>query len=455
MNPETLLLLALPLVAIAFTLVAYLAIASFRSPVSVVLPVFALIVPMGSLVVVPVPLPPPFNTPSSVVGAVAIGALIVHLIGERAAADRDAAARIPDSVVWWVLFAGIASLSLLWSVNPDETAQELMILGGLVALYGLAAFARVTPEDLKRLELAIVIGGVLAAVYAMVLLVSSGLPVFGGEVPRFAVSGGVGEEAGPNETAAALLLPLAIAAGRAVDRERETGRGPWLAAAGVIAVAVALTASRGGLLSMGVVAMLVAWNAGRMRLVVWLGVLALAALLVVPTFGAEALQERLFKGTSSGRTLIWSTALEACDRHCVAGSGYGTFPDVYNEALGVSPFISGQRLRQRAHNIWIRAGIETGLLGLVLMTGALYLTGRDLSRLPRALRGPPLAGFSGVLVANVFLSNIGFKYFWLAMIYAMLTIAVWGRGAERMAAPSVSLLSVPPVPRRLGAGVRP
>jgi O-antigen ligase len=190
---------------------------------------------------------------------------------------------------------------------------------------------------------------------------------------------------------------------------------------------------------MGVVVVVVAWNAGRMRMVLWLGILAVVALLIVPTFGADALQARLFKDSSSGRTLIWRTAFVACDRHCLTGSGYGTFPDVYNEALGVSANISGQKLRQRAHNIWVRVGIETGLVGLVLMSGALFLHARDLNRLPRLLRGPPLAGFLGVITANVFLSNIGFKYFWLTMIHGLLTIVVWTRAS----APVPALVDVP------------
>jgi O-antigen ligase len=436
-----LLVLALPLIAIALALAASLAVASFRSPVAVLLSVFAVIVPVGSLVEIPLPLPPPFNTPSSVVGAVAIAALIVHLIGERLAGGERRSPWIPAAVAWWLGYAAIASLSLLWSVNPQETIAELSILVSLVALYVLAAFAVTTPEDLRRFEFAIVLGGLVAAGYAVLLLVSAGLPRFGGTTPRFAASGGVEGEAGPNETAAALLLPLALAAGKAVDPEAEH-RGRWMLAAGLIAIAIALTASRGGLLSMGVVLMIVAWQAGRIRIVGYAATAALAALLIVPTFGAEALQQRLFKQSSSGRTLIWKTALKACDRHCVTGSGYGTFPDVYNEAIGVSAQITGQRLRKRAHNIWVRAGIETGLAGLIALSGALYLQWSDLGRIPRPFRGPPLAGFVGVLTANIFLSNIGFKYFWLAMIHAMLTTVVWRR-APAAARASVEARAAP------------
>jgi O-antigen ligase len=432
MNGGLLLVLALPLIVVAFVIVTHLAFASFRSPVSVVLTVFAVIVPVGSLIVLPVPLPPPFNTASSLVGALAVGALAVHVIGARAAGERPGHLWIPSGVWWWLLFGGLASLSFLWSMNPDATVEELVVFLSLLALYALAAFARTTPHDLDRFETAIVLGGAIAAGYAIVLLLTGGLSEFGGETQRFASAGGAGGEAGPNETAAALLLPLAVAGSRAIDAH-EDRRTLWIGVAGLIAMAIALTASRGGLLAMFVLVGILAINAGRWRIIVFMTFFTAAALLIVPRFGAEALQERLFKETSSGRTMIWSTALRACDRHCVTGSGYGSFPDAYNEALGVSPLITGDRLRQRAHNIWIRAVIELGVLGLVLLSGALYLHVRDLLRLPRFRRGAALAGLSGVLVANVFLSNLGFKYFWLAMIHAMLTILVWTR--EREAVP--------------------
>jgi O-antigen ligase len=423
-SDEVLRVLALPaLVGVVF-LGGFVAFASFRAPLSTLFPAFAFIVPVGSVVTIPLPLPSPFNSLSSLMGGLLLGALLVHLVGERAA-GRTLGRRLPAQVGLWLLFVGLSALTLLWSINPSETVSGLTILLSLVAIYVLALLADVTVEELRRIESAIALGGALAGGYALILLFSSGLRLFGGQVPRFASTGGAGEEAGPNETAAALLLPLAIAVGRVVDRSSTDRRGWWILASTSIAVAITLTASRGGLLSMGLLLIVLAWNEGRIRIAVSIGVCALLALVVVPQFGADRLQERLFKESSSGRTGIWRTALDACNRHCLIGSGYETFADAYNEAVGVSPDITGPQLRKKAHNIWVRAVIETGLLGVLLLTAALIAQLRDLVRLPRRLRGPPLAGFLGVLAANVFLSNLGFKYFWLAMTYAGLAAVVY------------------------------
>jgi O-antigen ligase len=417
--------LALPTLVVAIFLGGYFAFASFRAPLRTLLPVFAFIVPVGSIVTVPLPLPSPFNSLSSLVGGMLLGALLVHLVGERAAGRRFGR-RLPAQAVLWLLFVGLSALTLLWSINPSETVSGLTILFSLVAIYILALLADVTLEELRRIELAIVLGGVVAAGYALVLLLSSGLHLFGGHTPRFASTGGAGEDAGPNETAAALLLPLAIAVGRVVDRSFRARRGWWILGSISIAIAITLTASRGGLVSMGLLLVALAWNEGRIRVAIFVGMCALIALIVVPQFGAAALQERLFKQSSSGRTGIWRTALEACNQHCLVGSGYETFGDAYNEAVGVSPDIMGPQLRKKAHNIWVRAMIETGLLGVLLLTAALIAQLRDLGKLPRRFRGPPLAGFLGVVAANVFLSNLGFKYFWLAMTYAGLAAVVYG-----------------------------
>jgi hypothetical protein len=74
--------------------------------------------------------------------------------------------------------------------------------------------------------------------------------------------------------------------------------------------------------------------------------------------------------------------------------------------------------------------IETGIAGLLLLVAALVLVAKDLLRLPKGIRGSPLAGFAGLLVASTFLSTLGFKYFWMVLMYVgMTTLAHEGRRA--------------------------
>ena len=44
---------------------------------------------------------------------------------------------------------------------------------------------------------------------------------------------------------------------------------------------------------------------------------------------------------STGRTEIWRLGLSACSDHCLAGSGWGTFPDVYQDQFRTEEVVAG------------------------------------------------------------------------------------------------------------------
>ena len=68
-------------------------IACVRRPVATIVPVYAALVPVGDVFSLRVPLPQPFNSLSSVVGALTIVALVLHLVLERRG-------RVPTLPVW-------------------------------------------------------------------------------------------------------------------------------------------------------------------------------------------------------------------------------------------------------------------------------------------------------------------------------------------------------------------
>jgi hypothetical protein len=45
----------------------------------------------------------------------------------------------------------------------------------------------------------------------------------------------------------------------------------------------------------------------------------------------------------------------------------------------------------------------------------------DAVRLPARLRGPPLAALLGTLAAAMFLSNLEYKFFWMALVMVALS----------------------------------
>jgi hypothetical protein len=71
--------------------------------------------------------------------------------------------------------------------------------------------------------------------------------------------------------------------------------------------------------------------------------------------------------------------------------------------------------------------VEGGLIALILLILILWFAARDLSRLDRVRRAPPLAALVGLMVTSVFLQSLGFKFFWLVMIYGALMMNAFAR----------------------------
>ena len=78
-----------------------------------------------------------------------------------------------------------------------------------------------------------------------------------------------------------------------------------------------------------------------------------------------------FDRTEDARSYIWEDAVYSADRYWPAGSGMGTFDDVFQ----VDESLENMTLRRagRAHNDYIEVTIEAGLPGLLLVAGWLVL----------------------------------------------------------------------------------
>jgi O-antigen ligase len=399
---------------VALPLVLVFLVIGLRRPMSVILPAYAATVPFGSAI--STGLPAPYTAISSV-----LGILLMLGLGGRLLFGRSAPVGFPSTVSIWLMFLGVAGASAVWSVSPQLTEAGFQNLASLIVLYLLMALTVVEFHDLRRLEFAIVLGGVAAALYGLLQLFAlGGLPTS---------SDGVGgarfgrDLLGANNTAAALLLPLAVALCRSVDWPRLAGRVQWSLSAIVVLAGLVLTGSRGGLLAVGAcfVTALVTVVRGR-RILVGYMVAALVAVAVVLTLQPAGIGARTDSTDSSGRTDIWRIGIAACRTYCLTGAGWGTFPRVYEMT---QPTVPEARVLVRGtsyepHNIWILIGVEAGLAGLILVAVGLAVTLRDSLRLPSMLRAPPVTGMVATLVAAFFLSNFEYKFFWMGLMYALL-----------------------------------
>ena len=157
----------------------------------------------------------------------------------------------------------------------------------------------------------------------------------------------------------ACLARSAVAAG--------AGRLLWLAPIGLYGYALMLTQSRGGLIGLAAgIGTLVYTRLGPRR---GLPLAVVGVLALVAVFGGRQANFNLSASdTSQGRLQLWAEGLALLTRNPITGIGAGE----YEEEVG-----------QVAHNSFVHAFVETGLLGGTLYAGMFVLAVVALYRLPR------------------------------------------------------------------------
>jgi O-antigen ligase len=405
----------------AVPLVAAAGLMALRSPLRYLLPAYAALLPYGSSI--STGLPSSFGSLSSALGLLLALGLLAQLWTTRRGSPS-----IAPSAPLWLLFLAVTGASVFWSVAPRVTASEVIILASQVVLYAFLVLCDIDRAALVRTENALLAGAVACACYGVAqLTVLGGLPIRDtGTSARF--GNGL---LGPNNQAAAFLLPLAVALTRLAISHAVRERVVYTGVTVVLMTGIVLTGSRGGLLGVLLTASLVIALVPRGRSVLVLCyAVALLGLVAVLTVHPGGVGERQSAQTdSSGRTDIWRVGLSACSDYCLLGSGWGTFPEVYAARLESVPearvLVRGSAFEP--HNIWLLAAVESGVGGLLLMTSGLLLGLRKAWKLPKRIRAAPTAGLAGTILAALFLSNLEYKFFWFALAFPVL----WGNAARR------------------------
>lgn len=405
------------LVVAAAPFVAWVVLLCLRQPLTVALPLYAALIQFSGVLSVA---PGRFGSLSSLAGMLLGAGLALQLIRKRGV-GLPLSATIPV----WILLLAAAGATVLWSEVPATTVNSFAILGSLVVVYVLVALSSVDRAVLRRVENGLIAGGLLAVGYGLYqLLVLGGFPsdppVPGSTDGRFG-----NDLLGPNNQAVALILPLVVCLSRAVTESLRRKRAMYTVMSALLLLGVLMTGSRGGLLATGValITLISVVPRGKARLATYgLAGLAVAATIFIATpFG---LAERTVETTSSsGRTDIWKVGLAACPQYCAFGSGWGTFSQVYADTQATVPdarvLVGGGAYEP--HNVWVLVAIELGVPGLLLLAAGLVLSAREALRLPSGLRAPPLSALFATIFAAFFLSNLEFKFFWMALILVALS----------------------------------
>jgi len=263
--------------------------------------------------------------------------------------------------IWQILPRSVASQGAI-SVNPYESATEAMKLASFVLAGALTYFLSRREERARRFYLAIVAIGFFYAAYGLYLVAvgSSQLHVLTGNVSPYgaAVSGGFVSR---NSFATFDSMTLVVCASLIADNSARTvsisrglrrflqtlvtfligGGAVLIVAASVMFAALLLSDSRAGviacfagLLLLFGLALVVSRRRGLARAGIVAGLCALSVLSLIFLLSGDTIAARFdqlveTRGSEELRPVMWGAALHAIEANPGAGSGLGTFHDVY------------------------------------------------------------------------------------------------------------------------------
>jgi O-antigen ligase len=339
-------------------------------PIEIALGLYAFLLPFNSITTLG-----SGTTANYALGAIAGMALLVTGVVRKRLTWPPRAAR------WWLVFLLWCVLTTAWALQPEVSVHKLPTAIALVLLYLVGVSWRIADKEFSLLTVLIIAGGCAAACY-VVYEFASGISFIGqyGATGRATMVGG-GQETNPNTLGTDLLLPFSLAVAWFVSARRWLSAGLGLGAVGIITCAVFLTMSRSALLAIALILtiFLVRLRLNR-RL---LGLLALCSVIAVAMPGSFFSRVRsALSDAGSGRLDIWSAGVETLKRYGLIGAGLGNFPTAYTNYAGYAPTFQG--FDRAAHNTYLEAGVEFGILG-VFLTGAALISHLRAVRQPRIM----------------------------------------------------------------------
>jgi O-antigen ligase len=377
------------------------------------------------------------SNPATLLSALVVYAIAFMLLMRRPTAMMDT---IKDDPLLIAMFA-LPVISVIWSVDHGTSARRVVALV-MTGIYCVYLARRLSPEEfLRRLLLALFIGGVFSLIYTALdpaqaiehSTINSGSwkGVYGhkailGRIAAVAVTVSVYVRPrhvweGPMRWATiAIFVFLAI---------KSQSRASWLMMAGGVGFMFLMLILRNKRLSSGI----------KLTITLALGLMVLAVVgvlfdQILAAFGRD--------DTFSGRTTLWNGAIAVAKAsHPILGAGYRAF---WTEtgAAGVRDYIQGwARLPGHGHNGYLDVWLELGWAGVALfVVFLLTMMWRLARRVLREPGEPAWAAFSiflFVFILNNASVTVAFKHTDIAWIFAVLG-CLYTRGCVSARQPVVS-----------------
>ena len=331
-----------------------------------------------------------------------------------------------------LMAVGVVQLWAALTHDQHATRYALVQLSALVVYFAAALTFVDSPRRLRVVVRTVVIFGFLLALYGLMQHFVNPATIFFVREPKQAAPFGpyINRHHFAGYMELTLALPLGLILAGAVERERVI---LYAFASAIMAIALVMTNSRGGMLSLlaevfflALVAASVrrrgrgeepaaaAGPGGRVRaLAARLGLgfaMVLAVLVGVLYFGGEEAVSRMLGTVNSedpttGRAHFWQATWQMIQDRPVLGAGLGAFSAVYPQY----DTSNGLYRLEQAHNDYLQilsdAGVVGFALGLVFVAALLRMAVARMQSHDKFRRGVALgalAGCAGVLVHSFF-----------------------------------------------------
>jgi len=330
-------------------------------------------------------------------------------------------------VLFALAYSGWALASGMWTVSASHT---LNLLGSLaIALVYMLSFAVLVDSERQVKAVIYVLAGCSLLIGVVSLLTFAGYPILAGDsLQAGRAQGGVGD---PNFFANVQLVAFPLVLVLAASEKRFWLRWGLVLTALVTIGSVLSTLSRGGLIALTLVLVLIPFVPARslfasQRQKTAIMLLLVAGVLVLfsrPAFRAEVVTRAttIFTGgtetgssSGSGRTELWKAARHSIDEHPLLGVGYGGFPSVSTELLNSTPGVDLSKIAPHpngieVHSAYLGTAADLGLVGLALFVSVLVSTGVTLKRV--AARGRAVGElFLGRVAMALVLSLVAWSF---------------------------------------------
>ncbi|HTK37389.1 MAG TPA: O-antigen ligase family protein [Pyrinomonadaceae bacterium] len=312
--------------------------------------------------------------------------------------------------------AGVEGIPRTISIEPFATQVAALHFLALFFFFGVTLVVIDSPQRIKRLVAFLTIFGFLYAFFAILQGVLSPGKIYS------LVGVGFGTPYGTfvnrHDFAAfmemTICLPLGLLVVGAVPKDK---RLLYITAASLMGIALLLSGSRGGFVSMlcGILILLLLVLKRRdrrdsiIKIALAVGLVAAIVIGAILVGGESSLTRFADTATSndfsSDRMHIWRVTLSVISHHIPFGSGLGTFGSAYT----AFDTYGGMERVEQAHNDYLQVLADAGVVGLAIGLSFLFFlydkARQSIKIEDRFLRGVALgavAGCSAILVHSIF-----------------------------------------------------